>query len=72
MFALRGEALLFASNLPLITVENTESLLQVMGQHLGQYLLAETHRANLYNLKKQTKENLQQYSARVSRLMSKA
>lgn len=72
LFALRGEALLFASNLPLITVENTESLLQAMGQRFGQCPLAETHRANLYNLKKQNKENLQQYSARVSRLMSRA
>ena len=72
MFALRGEALLFASNLPHITVEDTDSLLQVMGQRFGQCLLAETHRANLYNLKKQSKENLQQYSARVSRLMSRA
>ena len=72
MFALRGEALLFASNLPHITVEDTESLLQAMGQRFGQCLLAETHRANLYNLRKQSKENLQQYSARVSRLMSRA
>ena len=72
MFALRGEALLFASNLPHITVEDTDSLLQAMGQRFGQCLLAETHRANLYNLKKQSKENLQQYSARVSRLMSRA
>ena len=72
MFALRGEALLFASNLPYATVENTESLLQAMGQRFGQCLLAETHRANLYNLRKQSKENLQQYSARVSRLMSRA
>ena len=72
MLALRGEALLFASNLPHVTVENTESLLQAMGQRFGQCLLAETHRANLYNLKKLTKESLQQYSARVSRLMSRA
>ena len=71
-FVLQGEALLFASSLPLITFEDTERLLQAMGQRFGQCLLAETHRANLYNLKKQTKENLQQYSARVSRLMSRA
>ena len=72
MFALRGEALLFASNLPHVTVGNTESLLQAIGQRFGQCLLAETHRANLYNLKKQSKESLQQYSARVSSLMSRA
>ena len=72
MLVLRGEALLFASNLPHVTVENTESLLQAMGPRFGQCLLAETHRANLYNLKKLTKESLQQYSARVSSLMSRA
>ena len=72
MLALRGEFLLFASNLPHVTVENTESLLQAMRQHFGQCLLAETHRANLHNLKKLTKESLQQYSARVSSLISRA
>ena len=72
MFAFRGEALLFASNLPHVTVENTESLLQAVGQRFGQCLLAETHRANLYNLQKQSEESLQQYSARVSSLMSRA
>ena len=58
MFALRGEALLMAYNLPHVTVENTESILQAMGQRFGQCLLAESHRANLYTLKKLTKENL--------------
>ena len=72
MFALRGEALLFASTLPYIMTENTDSLLQAMRQRFGLCTLAETHRADLYTLKKQTKENLQQYSARVSRLMSRA
>ena len=72
MFALRGEALLFASTLPHITTENTDSLLQAMRRRFGLCSLAETHRADLYNLRKQTKENLQQYSARVSRLMSRA
>ena len=43
-----------------------------MGQRFGHCLLAETHRANLYNLKKLTKESLQQYSSRVRSLMSRA
>ena len=72
MFVLRGEALLFASDLPHVTVENTESLLQAMGQRFGHCRLAETHRENFHNLKKQSKESLQQYSARVSSLMSRA
>ena len=59
IFALREKALLFASNLPQRTAENTESLLQAMGQRFGQCLLPETQRANLHNLKKQAKESLQ-------------
>ena len=72
LLALRGEALLYASSLPHITTENTESLLQAIRQRFGQSLLAETHRANLYSIKKQPKENLQQYSDRVSRHMLRA
>ena len=70
--ALRGEALLYASTLPHITMEDTESLLQAMKQRFGLCPLAETYRADLYKLRKHTKENIQQYSARVSRLMSRA
>ena len=72
LLALRGEALLYASTLPHITTENTESLLLAMRQRFGLCPLAETYRADLYNLRKQTKENIQQYSARISRLMSRA
>ena len=72
LLALRGEALLYASSLPHITTENTESLLQAIRQRFGQSLLAETHRANLYSIKKQPKENLQQYSDRVSTHMLRA
>ena len=72
LLALRGEALLYASTLPHITTENTESLLQAMKQRFGLCPLAETYRADLYKLRKHTKENIQQYSARVSRLMSRA
>lgn len=56
MFALRGEALLFASNLPVHIREDTDSLISAMEQRLGQCLLAETHRANLNNMKKQSRE----------------
>ena len=72
MFALRGEALLFASNLPEHIRDDTNSLISAMEQRFGQCLLAETHRANLNNLKKQSRETIQQYSARVSRLMTRA
>ena len=53
-FALRGEALLFASNLPVLVREDTESLLHAMEHRFGQCLLAET--ANLNNIKKLSKE----------------
>ena len=43
-----------------------------MEQRFGQCLLAETHRANLNNIKKQSRETIQQYSARVSQLMTRA
>ena len=65
MFALRGEALIFASNLPVHIWEDTDSLISAMEQRFGHCLLAETHRANLNNLKKQSRETIQQYSARV-------
>ena len=72
MFALRGEALLFASNLPIHVREDTELLISAMEQRFRQCLLAETHRANLNNIKKQSRETIQQYSARVSQLMTRA
>ena len=72
MFALRGEAVLFASNLPNATTESTESLLQALRHRFGQCQLAETHRINLYTVKKQPKESLQQYSDKINRLMLRA
>ena len=72
MLGLRREALLYASSLPHITTENTESLLPAVKRRFGMCPLAETHRADLYRLRKQTKENIQEYSARVNRLMSRA
>ena len=72
MFALGGEALLYASNLPIHVREDTELLISAMEQRFGQCLLAETHRVNLNNIKKQPRETIQQYSARVSQLMTRA
>ena len=69
IFALIGEALLFASTLPLETSENTEKLLRSMRQRFGQCVLPETHRANLYTIRKQPKKNLQKYSVRVNQLL---
>ena len=67
MFAMRSEALLFASNLPVDILDCTESLIHAMEQRIGRFLLAEAHRANLKNnIKKRSRETIHQYSARVS------
>ena len=72
MLALKGEALLYVSSLPLPIRENTTGLLHSMEQRFGQCVFPETHRTNLYNIQQQPTENLQQYSARISQLMMKA
>ena len=71
IFALRGEDLIFVSSLPLETTQNTDKLLCSMRQRFGECLLPETHRANLYSVKKQPKETLQEYSDHVNRMMVK-
>ena len=56
IFTVRGEALIFASNLSHRTTENTAYLLRSMGQRFGQCVIPETHRTSLYNIKKQPTE----------------
>ena len=72
IFALRGEASMFVSTLPIDITDDTQRLLRAMEQRFGACLLAETHRANLYNVRKHAKESMQQYSARVSQMMARA
>lgn len=72
IFTLRGDALVFVSTLPPETRENTAKLIHAMQQRFGHCLLAETHRANLYNVRKFSKEPMQEYSVRINKLMSKA
>ena len=72
LFSLRGDALMFASNLNPAVREDSTMLLGALEQRFGQSLLAETYRANLYNVRKSSKETLQEYSARVNHLMSRA
>ena len=69
-FVIIGEALLFASNHPVLVREDTESLLHAMEHRFGQCLLAET--ASMNNIKKLSKEVMQQYSAIVNQLMTHA
>jgi len=72
LFALRGEALQFAATLNPTVREDSVLLLGALEQRFGQSLLAETYRANLYNIKKTSKESIQEYSARVNQLMTRA
>lgn len=72
LFSLRGEALLYVANLSQDVRDNSSLLVKSLEQRFGHCLLAETHRANLYNLRKSSKETIQQYSARVSQLMSRS
>ena len=72
MLALRGDALLYVSSLPLQIRENTSDLLYCISQRFGQCQYSEIHRTDLSDVHQLPAENLQQYSARVSQLMTKA
>ena len=43
-----------------------------MKRRFGDHVLPEIHRVNLQNLKKQVKESVQEFAARVTKLMIKA
>ena len=70
--ALKGDALLHVSSLPLQIRESTTDLLHCISQGFGQCPFPEIHRSNLYNMCQLPTESLQQYSARVNQLMTKA
>ena len=72
MLALKGDALLHVSSLPLHIWENTTDLLHCISQRFGQCHFPEIHRTVLYNMCQLPTESLQQYSARVNQLMTKA
>ena len=72
IFALRGEAVMYVSALPPDVTKDTPRFLRAMEQRFGTCTLPETHRANLYNVKKLPKETIQQFSARVNQMMVRA
>ena len=72
LLALKGEALEYVAQLPQLVSQSLSSLKPTLEKRYGDYVLPETHRASLLNLRKQPKESLREYGARVRRLMSKA
>ena len=70
--SLKGDALQYVAQLPQRFVTDIHNLLEVMEQRFGDPVLPETYRARLTGLKKEPKETLREYEARVRRLMSKA
>ena len=69
---LRGEALQYVAQLPEHLMSSLPSLLQALEQRFGDPVLPETYRASLMSLRKNPKESLREYEARVRQLMSKA
>ena len=72
IFCMRGDALTYVSQLPSAVQRNLAILKSGLEKRFGDHILPETHRAALANLRKQPKETLREYEARVRRLMSKA
>lgn len=70
-FTLRGDALAFVSALPPETRDNTAKLIHDMQQRIGHRFLAETHKANVYDMLKFSKESMQECSAHINKLLSK-
>ena len=72
MGCLEGPAMEFVARLPRDTRHNWTSLIQALDHRYGDHELPESYRATLQNLKKQNKEDLHEYAARVSDVVSKA
>ena len=72
MAGLQDGALEYVSKLPSTIRMNLPDLIKSLKRRFGDSVLPETHRAALDFVKKDTKENLREYAARVGELMSKA
>ena len=62
----------YVSRLPVDVRSRLPQLVNALERRFGDYVLPETHRASLQSIKKNSKETLQKYSARVHMLMIKA
>lgn len=72
MMCLRGSALSYAAGLDLYTIRNAELLVKALQKRFGHITPAQTHRANLANIRKSSTESLQEYSSRIQAMMIKA
>ena len=69
---IQDEAMEYVSRLPVDVRSRLPQLVNALERRFGDYVLPETHRASLQSIKKNSKETLQEYSARVHMLMIKA
>ena len=72
MAGLQDIALVFVSKLPVVDRCSLRGLTSALKQRFGDNVLPETHRASLDLIRKESKETLQEYAARVRELMSRA
>ena len=72
MSSLRETAIQYVARLPPAIRNSFESLVESLRTRFGDHVLPETHRASLNNLRKNPKESLHEFAARVSELVSKA
>jgi hypothetical protein len=69
---MKGEALQYVARLPAHIASSWSSLRQALGKRFGDHMLPETYRASLLSLKKNPRETLREYEARMRQLMIKA
>ena len=72
MAGLQDGALEYVSKLPSTIRMNLPDLIKSLKRRFGYSVLPETHRAALDFVKKGTKKNLREYTAKFGELMSKA
>ena len=72
IFSLEGEALKFVSCFPLDVIDNTDKLLELLYHRFGQCTIPGIYRDKLNQIQKLETETIQEYSGRISQLMSRA
>ena len=72
IFCLQDEPLSFVAQLPEHVRTDFDLLVTAMERRFGDHVLAQTYRATLQTIRKDTRESLSEYASRVSVAMSKA
>ena len=72
MSSLRELALEFVSKIPLSNRASLPALIDEIKHRFGDNVRPETYRASLDMIKKESKENLHEYAAKVREIMAKA